>query len=200
MFDLQKAIAMTPLEMRAAAAKVARDKKDLANSWLQAPNYPLTKGAREVARTTAIISEQIEAAIEAIPVPPEPPRSALADKLVHAATTASNDDISEPMSDKRKRHVERVDAMLEAADSLRGRITPPRPDGGEEGLVEALAEIVECVTAHSPSGASGDKAKLEAILAIAYRARKERAPINANAVYECERATRMAARNTGHGA
>nr|RAV93325.1 hypothetical protein DBT53_10445 [Aerococcus mictus] len=42
----------------------------------------------------------------------------LVEKLRHAAMTASNDDVSEPRSEKRMRHTDRVDAMLTAADRI----------------------------------------------------------------------------------
>lgn len=40
------------------------------------------------------------------------------EKLSYAITTASNDDTSEPRSEKRKRHVQRIDAMNEAIDEI----------------------------------------------------------------------------------
>lgn len=42
----------------------------------------------------------------------------LSERLRHAATTASNDDLSKPGTDKRQRHADRVAVMLEAADEL----------------------------------------------------------------------------------
>lgn len=39
-------------------------------------------------------------------------------RLIHSITTASNDDVSEPMTEKRRRHVERVDTLREAADEI----------------------------------------------------------------------------------
>jgi hypothetical protein len=40
------------------------------------------------------------------------------DRLCRAITTASNDDMSEPDTAKRQRHVERLAAMSEAADEI----------------------------------------------------------------------------------
>jgi hypothetical protein len=40
------------------------------------------------------------------------------ERLRHAATTASNDDYSKPGTEARRRHVERVDAMLAGADEI----------------------------------------------------------------------------------
>jgi hypothetical protein len=42
----------------------------------------------------------------------------LAERLRHASTTASNDDLSKPGTEKRQRHADRVPVMLEAADAL----------------------------------------------------------------------------------
>lgn len=44
----------------------------------------------------------------------------LVTRLRHAATTAQNDDMSEPGTLKRTRHIDRVDAMLIAAEYLEG--------------------------------------------------------------------------------
>lgn len=44
------------------------------------------------------------------------PAQEIVAKLLWAATTASNDDLSEPGSEKRKRHVERLDILREAAE------------------------------------------------------------------------------------
>ena len=52
------------------------------------------------------------------PPPPLPERSDVIQRLRHAISTASNDDLSAPMSEKRRRHVERVSAMRDAIDLL----------------------------------------------------------------------------------
>jgi hypothetical protein len=59
---------------------------------------------------------------------------AMEDRLRRAATTASNDDASLPMTEKRERHVERVDAMLAGADEL------SRLRAQNEQMAEALRE------------------------------------------------------------
>jgi hypothetical protein len=53
----------------------------------------------------------------------EPRFQALRKRLLHAITTASNDDISEPMSEKRLRHAERVAAMYVAIDFIDAALT-----------------------------------------------------------------------------
>jgi hypothetical protein len=52
------------------------------------------------------------------PQPLPNPKDVL-ERLQKAIVTASNDDISEPMTEKRKRHVERLDAMRDAVTILR---------------------------------------------------------------------------------
>jgi hypothetical protein len=42
----------------------------------------------------------------------------IVERLRHAATTASNDDLSSQGTEKRHRHVERIDAMLAGADEI----------------------------------------------------------------------------------
>ncbi len=45
-------------------------------------------------------------------------REALSQRLRDAAQTAQNDDLSEPRSEKRQRHIIRIEAMLDAAEYL----------------------------------------------------------------------------------
>ena len=52
------------------------------------------------------------------PQPLPNPKDVL-ERLQKAIVTASNDDISEPMTEKLKRHVERLDAMRDAVTILR---------------------------------------------------------------------------------
>lgn len=47
--------------------------------------------------------------------------AALVERLNHAATTAANDDLSEPMSDQRRRHAERFAAMVDAATAIQAQ-------------------------------------------------------------------------------
>jgi hypothetical protein len=42
----------------------------------------------------------------------------IVERLRHAAATASNDDLSSQGTEKRSRHVERIDAMLAGADEI----------------------------------------------------------------------------------
>jgi len=56
-------------------------------------------------------------------------------RLRHAVTTASNDDVSEAGTTARKRHVERLDAMLVAAEHI-------------EKLEEALDRIAQWTQAY----------------------------------------------------
>ena len=42
----------------------------------------------------------------------------IVERLRHAATTASNDDLSSLGTEKRRRHAERFDAMLAGADEI----------------------------------------------------------------------------------
>ena len=42
----------------------------------------------------------------------------LAKELLHSAATASNDDVSAPMTEERRRHSARLEAMREAAERL----------------------------------------------------------------------------------
>jgi hypothetical protein len=44
--------------------------------------------------------------------------NALAKRLHHAAVTMQNDDISEPQSEKRRRHIERYETLIDAVDYL----------------------------------------------------------------------------------
>lgn len=53
----------------------------------------------------------------------------LADRLAHAIATASNDDLSKPNTDKRRRHTERIDVMLEAVEALRAALSAPGKAG-----------------------------------------------------------------------
>ena len=46
------------------------------------------------------------------------PADDLVERLTRCIVTASNDDYSEAMTDKRTRHIERLEAMSEAADAL----------------------------------------------------------------------------------
>jgi hypothetical protein len=46
------------------------------------------------------------------------PMMDIVERLRHAATTASNDDLSSQGTQKRSRHVERIDAMLAGADEI----------------------------------------------------------------------------------
>lgn len=55
-------------------------------------------------------------------------RSALALRLRDAAQTAQNDDLSKPYTEKRQRHVMRVEAMLDAAEYLE-EVVPAEPQG-----------------------------------------------------------------------
>lgn len=47
--------------------------------------------------------------------------ASLAGSLRHAVTTASNDDLTEAGTEKRQRHIERVDVMIAAAEFLEER-------------------------------------------------------------------------------
>lgn len=59
----------------------------------------------------------------------------LANRLEHAVTTMQNDDLSEPMSEKRERHIERGEAMRDAVEYLRAAAHPP----AQQPEVEAVA-------------------------------------------------------------
>ena len=52
------------------------------------------------------------------PTPETADIAGLVERLHHASTTAANDDLSAPMSDQRRRHVERFSAMVDAATAL----------------------------------------------------------------------------------
>jgi hypothetical protein len=43
---------------------------------------------------------------------------ALRDRVLRAITTASNDDLSEPRTGKRERHVQRIETLHDVADTL----------------------------------------------------------------------------------
>lgn len=73
----------------------------------------------------------------------------LSERLRHAATTAANDDYSKPMTDERRRYIDRIDTMLEAADAL---------DANAALLREARDKIAEIIgiqdfTARHPAAA-----------------------------------------------
>jgi hypothetical protein len=57
--------------------------------------------------------------------------NALAKRLHHAAVTMQNDDISEPQSEKRRRHIERYETLIDAVDylSAQPQAAPVTPTG-----------------------------------------------------------------------
>ena len=59
----------------------------------------------------------------------------LARRLRYAAQTAQNDDLSQPETERRRRHVERIAVILEAAEflSLSSDPSPPEPSDNERG-------------------------------------------------------------------
>jgi hypothetical protein len=56
--------------------------------------------------------------------------NALAKRLHHAAVTMQNDDISEPQSEKRRRHIERYETLIDAVDYLSAQ-----PQGAQDPTV-----------------------------------------------------------------
>jgi hypothetical protein len=87
----------------------------------------------------------------------------IVERLRHAATTASNDDLSSEGTEDRRRHVERIDAMLAGADEIEklrqtglatastSRTTGPLTVGGGVGRTarheywrDALLRAAEC--------------------------------------------------------
>lgn len=66
---------------------------------------------------------------------PLPEPASIAQALRHSIRTASNDDLSEPMTEKRTRHVARIEAMHAAVEYLEG------------ALAERLAERERCIAA-----------------------------------------------------
>jgi len=72
----------------------------------------------------------------------------LAERLRHASTTASNDDLSKPGTEKRQRHADRVAVMLEAADDLDAK------DALLREAAEVLRPFAEAYKAHDDPGIS----------------------------------------------
>lgn len=71
----------------------------------------------------------------------------IVERLRHAATTACNDDMSEPMSEKRTRHIRRVQAMRDGADEIEAH---ERSSGimaerirDQDAEIERLREAIE---------------------------------------------------------
>lgn len=87
----------------------------------------------------------------------------LIDDLRHAITTACNDDLSEPSSDKRKRHLERIYAMQRAVDAL-----SPLTDAAVDVLAERRRQVsVEGWTVeHDDTHADGEMARAAAAYAL----------------------------------
>jgi hypothetical protein len=61
----------------------------------------------------------------------------LVKRLRHAITTATNDDLSAPGTDKRQRYVERIGAMYEAIDAL------ARADQVRDAALEEAAKVAD---------------------------------------------------------
>ena len=62
-------------------------------------------------------------------------------ELERSITTASNDDYSDPLSEKRRRHVHRIEAMRNAVDYLRAGRTAIKE--AEAAALEQAAKMVE---------------------------------------------------------
>lgn len=84
------------------------------------------------------------AKIEAAPQKPAPDamREALADRLAHAIVTMQNDDLSEPMSEKRDRHVARSETMRDVVEYLRSAAPVPPAEGALERLTIVANDLI----------------------------------------------------------
>jgi hypothetical protein len=71
--------------------------------------------------------------------------NALAKRLHHAAVTMQNDDISEPQSEKRRRHIERYETLIDAVDYLSAQ---PQPAPVTE--TAGIEEIIDLIRGEFP--------------------------------------------------
>lgn len=93
--------------------------------------------------------------------------SDLIERLGHAITTASNDDYTKPMSEKRKRHVERLTTMYAAIDEIKRLRTVIRETAayaralgrdysesfaGGSSIENALAQVAERLEKEADNG------------------------------------------------
>jgi hypothetical protein len=94
----------------------------------------------------------------------------LVERLHLAITTASNDDLSKPMSDKRTRHVERIAVMREAADALalaRKRMTALEQDLISSAIARANSDNALASIRAERDEAVADKARVDELLTAA---------------------------------
>lgn len=83
-------------------------------------------------------------------------QEALAQRLRDAAMTAQNDDLSKPKSEKRERHIIRIETILDAAEYLKETAVTPSPGAGERNDVQdwityadRLEKVLEVVAGSS---------------------------------------------------
>lgn len=90
----------------------------------------------------------------------------IVERLRMAATTATNDDVTHPSSEKRKRHVARVDALLAGADEIERlraalqKIKDQCERGGPRDTYNAAVHALEqAAREHDPNVAPCDDAE-----------------------------------------